>query len=529
MRSKMLEEEIVPDLLDEEMQFLHALHDYSVTEAPHYTLGLPSYAAKMDNRFVISCTKDFRYAEGVHFNPTEDLFRKYRSGQIPGEFKDRVLVLDIDIYAKESKDGYHPLKSGITSGCTMVEFALCFVQAGVTPPACVVESNTPGNFQAIWALETPADRSEMCKIRSSIAEVVGSDKGFSNSVSINPLSMRYMGGAIWWTEYCRETSIPLLRDAASLASVITPLSPQPTAPTIEVIERDPNILPTRTFIPGDGCKNLTLSQARTRLSTLCDGMLRKKSIRSIIWREGYQYWAEHGYVGVLPESYIASRIKKYNAVLAQPLSPAEIDSLATVTFQLQERNYLSWRNHALKGFASEAATAYRAERRRTALLNAAPIYGTYLEIQKYLHHQSNNLPSVMRRRVDKFPARKLYRNLPVSTLVSFVLGIDLQDQVSLTRVKNVLQYSKKNYESVPPFSDFDSLIPHEDKYLTYSEILAYTPFHPKTELLFRIVDLQMEESVRIILDRVRFDPEAHRKYRRHGFARSSELTEVANL
>ena len=82
----MLEEEIVPDLLDEEMQFLHALHDYSVTEAPHYTLGLPSYAAKTDNRFVISRTEDFRYAEGVHFNPTEDLFRKYRSGQIPGEF-----------------------------------------------------------------------------------------------------------------------------------------------------------------------------------------------------------------------------------------------------------------------------------------------------------------------------------------------------------------------------------------------------------------------------------------------------------
>lgn len=298
--------------MDVKKQLLSALGDVSIDPSLSNCSVLLSSNDFNSSRFVVRSLEDWDYYPKAHLNPTPHLIRNTDDKGFYNLGKNRVLILDFDIYDSSGE------VNGKFKGETFTpdELILALQDQDCPLPAWYVNSKTTGNFHMAWVLSTLQDRDSSKPIIKKIAQALGSDTQFTNSVSYNPLCQE--ADSHFWVEWC--TSLPLLESYMDLLEFDSPFG---------------GIYKSADSPRRAGLKQLLAKKSREAilkiLPDLEDGMHRMFHINALVKRDIYRRY--RGFVSMqeptptIPIEDLTAMVYHYGSLCKDPVQDARLDNL----------------------------------------------------------------------------------------------------------------------------------------------------------------------------------------------------------
>ena len=431
------------------MALLQRLDDYAVG-GREVTPAAESFNNLKTRRVGLGTVTSWTNYEAVHINPAyKSLNSAYDflrlDGPLPGNFMDRVLVMDFDIYDKSGN-----LKA--LQEVTPDEILDRLLEGGFPLPYCYIQSGTAGNFHMMWVYKYPKPRVFVKGFLRKVYRSWGADPRFTNSTMRNPLYLEAHdpSSVHWWDEWA--TREPLLEEVSDL--ITEDDSKKPSGSTR-----------TRVATPSEGGlfqPRLSQTQLEFRMRQARDGDGRWHLLRSWLLR---RIMSAYDGVGIPPNDMM-SLAEWGNQLFSQPMEDRRVRELAGYWTPARQEWYV-----ARQVKAGESNPKAILEHKQ-AVLKYFEVYDLREELLHYLKIGLDNLPQDLRERDRQYQGRKLApTKTPCYAYLAWMLRWEDRDEIDMdtgevlntttaaAQVRSILsngnrqEYSREEYLSF--LEDFD--------------------------------------------------------------------------
>lgn len=384
--------------------FLSRLDDYSLG-GRHVTPATDSYTDLKHRRVGIGNLDDWNRYEAIHLNPAEkSLQTAYHHLRIreraPKSTDDRVLVMDFDNYTKAGR-------AKVDRVITIEKLIERADWEELPLPYCIIKSETPGNFHAIWVLAHALPRKFSAEILSTLYRQWGSDERFTNSTMRNPLFYEgQMEGnssdkVLWWDQWAIEE--PLLRYPADLL-----LTPAEGVKKYKAPERTP------AHLMGKFKFRLTRTQLEDIMMESGIGDNRFLQLRS--W--GNHFVMENWDGQAITSRSLSRALNKANKLFKDPLETWRVREIVKYWTPYQQEGYIKRQYSAGKSYSHDRL-------HEDAVVKYFETKDMRDRLDAFLRGSEGSLTASEVSRLESFTERKQAPNkLPTRALIAYMLELE---------------------------------------------------------------------------------------------------------